>query len=222
MTLTSGSTTGQLLDQEARRSALTERNLGLVVEAGAGSGKTAILAGRVALLLADGVAPGSIAAITFTELAAAELATRIGEYVDALAAGTVPVTMTAAFGPGGPTEEQRRNLLTARVNLDELSCSTIHGFARELVRPYPVEADIDPGAAVMDPAEQALLFEQTLDDVAVSGGAGNGMPGSPSYCAGVNSRSVAAGAVGLVDRKDPGSIAAPEEVAPRMPGKPPA
>lgn len=163
MTITTTPASGKLLDQDARRAALTERRLGLVVEAGAGSGKTAILAGRVALLLADGVAPASIAAITFTELAAAELATRIGEYVDALAAGTVPVTMAAAFAGGGPSHEQHRNLAAARTSLDELTCSTIHGFARELVRPYPVEADMDPGAAVMDADEQALLFADVFE-----------------------------------------------------------
>ena len=112
-----------------------------MVEAGAGSGKTAILAGRVALLMADGVAPRNIAAITFTELAAAELATRIGEYVDDLAAGKVPTTLAAAFPTGSPSQEQRDALIHAREELDELTCSTIHGFARELVRPSPVEAE---------------------------------------------------------------------------------
>src|SRR5690606_10827520 len=150
---------GTLHDLESRRTALTDRRHGLVVEAGAGSGKTAILAGRVALLMADGVAPRNIAAITFTELAAAELAARIAQYVDSLAAGEVPNTLAAAFPTGPPSQKQRGALVAAREELDELTCSTIHGFARELVRPYPVEADIDPGAGVLEPAEQKLLFD---------------------------------------------------------------
>ncbi len=163
MTLAPKETAGALHDLEARRTALTDRRHGLVVEAGAGSGKTAILAGRVALLMADGVAPRNIAAITFTELAAAELATRIGQYVDTLAAGEVPNTLAAAFPTGAPSQKQRDALVAAREELDELTCSTIHGFARELVRPYPVEADIDPGAGVLEPAEQKLLFDDVFE-----------------------------------------------------------
>ncbi|HLR46277.1 MAG TPA: UvrD-helicase domain-containing protein, partial [Deinococcales bacterium] len=129
-------------DQEARRVALTDRQHGLLVEAGAGSGKTAILAGRVALLIADGVEPRSIAAITFTELAAAELASRAAHYVHELVQGRVPVTIAAAFPAGVPSAEQQDRLRAALDTLDELTCTTIHGFARELLRPYPVEADI--------------------------------------------------------------------------------
>lgn len=151
-----------LLDFEARRVALTEQNLGLVVEAGAGSGKTAILAGRVALLLAAGAEPANIAAITFTELAAAELASRISDYVHRLAQGDVPHTLAAAFPDGSPTDQQRTRLLAVQEQLDELTCTTIHGFARELVRPYPVEANIDPGAGVLEPAEQELLFSEVF------------------------------------------------------------
>lgn len=181
---------GALEDTLARRTALLDTSHGLLVEAGAGSGKTAILAGRVALLLASGVAPRNVAAITFTELAAAELAARVREYVDELADGRVPAPLEAAFaqdgaglheeavtgdvgaaaGPGSagavalaPTAEQRTNLRAARDRLDELTSTTIHGFAGELTRPYPVEAGLDPGATVMDAAEADALFSAVFD-----------------------------------------------------------
>ncbi len=157
-------TTAAPPDQDARREALTNRQLGLIVEAGAGSGKTAILAGRVALLLADGVMPASIAAITFTELAAAELAARVREYVERLAAGEVPAELGAAFPAGAPTAAQRVSLTAALESIDELTCSTIHGFARELVRPYPVEANTDPGAGVLDAAQQQLMFRDVFEE----------------------------------------------------------
>ncbi|MDO8364097.1 MAG: UvrD-helicase domain-containing protein, partial [Actinomycetota bacterium] len=51
----------------------------LFVEAGAGSGKTSALVGRVVNLVLSGVPVGSIAAITFTEKAAAELRHRVRE-----------------------------------------------------------------------------------------------------------------------------------------------
>ena len=67
------SPTKVLADDAARRSAMAIHDRSLLVEAGAGSGKTAVLAGRIAMMLAQGIAPKSIAAVTFTELAASEL-----------------------------------------------------------------------------------------------------------------------------------------------------
>ena len=55
-----------LVDEPQRRRALTSLNENLFVEAAAGTGKTALMAGRIAVLLAEGRPPGDIAAITFT------------------------------------------------------------------------------------------------------------------------------------------------------------
>src|SRR5256885_2114770 len=80
----------ELRDIEARRRALTDLDATLVVEAAAGTGKTSLLSGRVAMLLARGADPSEIAAITFTELAASELGARITEYMDRLLVNDVP------------------------------------------------------------------------------------------------------------------------------------
>ena len=61
----------------AAAASLTDLDATLLVEAAAGTGKTSLIAGRVAMLLAAGREPQHIAAITFTELAAGELALRI-------------------------------------------------------------------------------------------------------------------------------------------------
>ena len=79
-----------LSDEKHRLRALTDYSATLLVEAGAGTGKTSLLAGRVALLLASGVHPHNVAAITFTELAASELLQRVQEYVRDLVVGKVP------------------------------------------------------------------------------------------------------------------------------------
>ena len=151
-----------LSDDAARREAVAIRDRSLLVEAGAGSGKTAILAGRIAMLLAAGVAPKSIAAVTFTEFAASELLIRVRAFVSALAAGEIPVELLSAL-PDGLSEEQRGNLAQADVALDEMICSTIHGFCQRLITPYPVEADIDPGASVMDRDQAELAFVEIVD-----------------------------------------------------------
>ncbi len=152
-----------LSDDAARREAVAVRDRSLLVEAGAGSGKTAVLAGRIAMLLAAGVAPRSIAAVTFTEFAASELLIRVRAFVSALAAGDIPVELRSAL-PDGLSEEQRGNLARADAALDEMTCSTIHGFCQRLITPYPVEADIDPGASVMDRDQAELAFAEIVDN----------------------------------------------------------
>src|SRR5690606_34236469 len=62
---------------EAQRRAILSPAARLQIVAGAGSGKTEVLARRVVRLLFEGVDPASIIAFTFTEKAAAELKTRI-------------------------------------------------------------------------------------------------------------------------------------------------
>ena len=138
---------GKLPDQKARLAALTELGYSLLVEAGAGSGKTSIMAGRVAMLFARGVEPKHVAAITFTEFAASELMIRITRFVSELAAGVVPPDLEIAF-PKGVSAEQQGNLKRASGLLDQMVCSTIHGFAQALIKPYPaVEAGDRSGRA---------------------------------------------------------------------------
>jgi len=154
-----------LTDKPNRRRALTDLDATLLVEAAAGTGKTSLLAGRVLVLLAASVPPREIAAITFTEFAAGELRERVTDYLEKVLAGHVPVELRLAF-PQGVAESQKRGLWQARTRMDELTCTTIHGFCHDLLRTYAVEAAIDPGANILDsvPADLAFgsIFEQWL------------------------------------------------------------
>jgi ATP-dependent helicase/nuclease subunit A len=145
-------------DETNRKRVLTDLDSSLMVEAGAGTGKTALLAGRLVMLLASGIDPKSIAAITFTELAASELSVRVSEYVTQLVRGEVPPDLRIAF-PDGVGPEQQANLERARENIDEITCTTIHGFCYRLINPYPVESGLDPGASPMDESAEQLLYQ---------------------------------------------------------------
>lgn len=151
-----------LQDDGARRDAISLHDRSILVEAGAGSGKTAVMAGRIAAMLAEGVAPRSIAAVTFTELAASELLSRVREFVAELSAGTITTELRVAL-PDGLSQFHRENLAAARVAIDEITCSTIHGFCQRLIKPYPAEADIDPGASVTDRSQADLIFLEIID-----------------------------------------------------------
>ena len=151
-----------LKDDGARRDAISCHDRSILVEAGAGSGKTAVMAGRIAVMLAEGVPPRSIAAVTFTELAASELLSRVREFVDDLAAGDIAAELRVGL-PDGLSQAQRDNLANASAAIDEITCSTIHGFCQRLIKSFPVEADIDPGAAVMDSGQADLAFLEIVD-----------------------------------------------------------
>jgi CRISPR-associated exonuclease Cas4 len=152
----------QLADQAQRIRALTDLAATLLVEAAAGTGKTSLLAGRALCLLARRVPPGEIAAITFTEFAAGELRERVARYLDEMVSGTVPEELRIAF-PDGPAKEEREALAEARKRLDELTCTTIHGFCHMLLRIYAVEAAIDPGAEILDAAQADLAFQTIFE-----------------------------------------------------------
>ena len=151
----------QLPDAHARLAALTNHDRTLLVEAGAGSGKTALIAGRIALLIVAGVAPREIVAITFTEAAASELLERVEGFVLALTGGQIPTEIRGGL-PQGLTAAQEETLKLGARGLDEITCTTIHGFCQQLVKPYPVEAGIDPGAAIIDPAAAELAYQDLM------------------------------------------------------------
>ena len=135
-----------LRDDAARRTAISSHDQSLLVEAGAGSGKTAVMAGRIAAMLAKNAAPKSIAAVSITELAASELLVRVRDFVSELVAGTIPTELKIAFA-GGLSEQHKAHLAEAAAHIDEITCSTIHGFCQRLIKPYPVEAESIPARA---------------------------------------------------------------------------
>src|SRR6202171_1845580 len=67
------------------------------VVAGAGTGKTAVIAERFRRLVASGIPPGSILVMTFTERAAAEMRQRIEDLIGAAAPAVGPFP---SVGPG--------------------------------------------------------------------------------------------------------------------------
>ncbi len=120
----------------------------LMVEAGAGSGKTESLARRVVALLRTGRAePRGIAAITFTRNAAAELRQRVQVRLEAA---------TRAAAAGAETER----LVRANEHLGEVFVGTIHSFCARLLREHPFEAGLDPEFRELEAAEaDAFLLE---------------------------------------------------------------
>ncbi len=148
-------------DQPTRDAIVERLDDNMVVEAGAGTGKTTSLVGRIVALITTGRASmGGIAAITFTEAAASELRERITEELE-----------RAAVDPDRVPEERRR-CESAVHDLDQAAIQTLHSFAGSLLRERPLEAGLPPGFDIRDEIEADIAFDrrwsewldETLDD----------------------------------------------------------
>jgi ATP-dependent helicase/nuclease subunit A len=118
----------------------------VLLEAGAGTGKTGVMVDRYCRLVVDkGVSPDAILAFTFTDKAAAELRARIRAALTRRAAKGSERAASALAGIGGAW------------------ITTIHGFCNRLLAAHPVAAGIDPGFRVLDAPESERAAREAFD-----------------------------------------------------------
>ncbi|MBD3871633.1 MAG: UvrD-helicase domain-containing protein, partial [Acidobacteria bacterium] len=183
-----------LADEASRRLAQSEFEHPVVVVAGAGTGKTALLVARVAAWC---VGPGwerhseqgvdrqtvarrvieRVVAITFTEAAAAEMAHKIGIAFLDLAAGDPPVGWDP--DPAVITVDREEVMQRARALSEEghrLVVSTIHAFCQRLLATYPLEAGLHPRFEVdAEGARIEALAEEVVEEAL------RGLGADPNY-----------------------------------------
>jgi ATP-dependent helicase/nuclease subunit A len=197
-------------DREARHAAQTRFDRPLVLQAGAGTGKTTTLIGRLLawtlgagweravqrfaerasrpLARREEAAPDRVAAevlsrvvaITFTEAAAAEMAGRAARELAALAGGGEAPAWLDASLLPPPPERAER----ARAllgTLDHLSVRTIHAFCRGLLADHPMEAGVHPDLKI--DADGRLVEEVVRETVEDFLREGYGDPGDPHLLA---------------------------------------
>ncbi|HUA03582.1 MAG TPA: UvrD-helicase domain-containing protein [Solirubrobacteraceae bacterium] len=121
--------------------AIERREGDLLLDAGAGSGKTSVLVERfVRSVLEDGLDVGAILTITFTEKAAAEMRERIRARLRELDADEAARATEGAF------------------------ISTIHGFCARVLRAHALAAGLDPAFVVLDAQDAERLADAAFDD----------------------------------------------------------
>lgn len=146
----------QLADQSARDRIRADLDQNLLVEAGAGSGKTHEMAGRMAAGIATSAYQVEhMSAVTFTRKAAAELRGRFQLALEEELARSIGVPDAA---------DRVVRIRSALSNLERFFAGTIHSFCAHLLRERPVEAGVSPGFTELDEIGDALLRKQSWRD----------------------------------------------------------
>src|SRR3569623_316096 len=144
----------------------SQPDLSATVMASAGTGKTWLLVTRAVRLLLAGTAPDAILAVTFTRKAAAEMAERLMQRLAELA-GADEAGRRALLGAMGIAPDAA--LLRCAADLYErqlrqprqIRFTTFHAFCQELLRRFPLEAEVPAGFDVLE--SPGLLQQEAWD-----------------------------------------------------------
>ena len=117
----------------------------ILVEAGAGSGKTTTTVGRYIRLVEDGLDPGKILVFTFTDKAAGELRERVRE-----------ARVEQAAEAGDPNPEA--------VSMSSSWIGTFHSICTRILRAYPVESGVDPRYSVLETTASETLKQDAFSE----------------------------------------------------------
>lgn len=150
---------------EKREELQTLLGVNIVVEAGAGTGKTTLLIERLCLaVLAQGTPVEKLVALTFTDKAAAGIKTRLVAKLQSLVRAVKEKTkddslkrLRETFGVKDAELISRAENALAR--MDRASVGTIHGFCAEILKAYPLEAGLAPNAQIDSGQRAARLFD---------------------------------------------------------------
>ena len=140
-------------DEQSRAAIVSDLDRNLLVEAGAGSGKTHMMAAR----MAAGIAAGKyqvehMAAVTFTRKAASELR------------GRFHLALEDQLRSGQLEAAARARVRAALSNLERFFAGTIHSFCAHLLRERPVESGLAPGFSELDETEGDELRAEAWRD----------------------------------------------------------
>lgn len=130
---------------DTQKRVIQEHNGNMLVSASAGTGKTTVMIERIVQMIANGANVDDFVVVTFTNLAAAEMKTRLADKLSQM--------------PNSP------HIARQTERLDTANISTLHSFCSELLRNYFYIVDVDPSYTILDDMITATLRKNALTDV---------------------------------------------------------
>lgn len=146
----------------SQKQAVLSQSKNILVSAGAGSGKTAVLTERIVSLFALGKCDADeIAVITFTNAAAAEMKKRIRKR-------TLEYLKTKEHFTDCGIEldaEARENLKRQLALIEASHISTIHAFCMDIIKNNYYASSCDPAVRPVSGAREEMLLSRAADEV---------------------------------------------------------
>ncbi len=124
-----------------QKEAIRESGKNIIVSAGAGSGKTAVLTERVVEKIKNGSSLSRLLILTFTNMAAKEMRERIGKKLE------------------------ENGLLEELEKLDTADITTFDAYALSLVKKYHYYLDVSPNATIIDASVISLYRKKVLENI---------------------------------------------------------
>lgn len=156
-------------DFKERLAAVLPGDKNIIVEAGAGTGKTTLLAARLCyLILGKGLKIDQIVALTFTDKAAAEIKLRLMDMLRGVCADLAlkepKLEITKNLTEGKyfkKTKEELIRIIEESFELIERAqICTIHSFALQLLKLYPLQAGLAPQVEIDTGFISASIFDK--------------------------------------------------------------
>ena len=155
-------------DPERQQQEASNPTRSVWVSASAGSGKTTVLTKRVTRLLLDGVPPERILCLTFTRAAAAEMSMRVMAQLSLWATCSDEELDSDIDKLQNELPSSKQKTEARKLFASVLSCPggmrirTIHAFAQEILRRFPIEAGLPPHFAVIEENDAKQMQEDVL------------------------------------------------------------
>lgn len=143
---------------DSQKKAIELRGSDILVSAGAGSGKTAVLVERILQLVLDennDIDIDNLLVVTFTRAAAAQMRDKIGEGMD----------KRLLLAEEAKDEELEAKILRQKHLLAGARICTIDSFCSYVVKNYFSNIDLSPDYRIMDKGEGELIYRDAMDEM---------------------------------------------------------
>ncbi len=149
------------------RNEVKDTKASLWISASAGTGKTKNLIDRILALLLNGVEPSHILCLTYTKAAAGEMLDRLSKYLNhwQQLSDSKVINELIEMGFSKNHLPRVRELYKQNFEKEWVNIRTIHSFGMNLLKKFPLETGLYPGAKLCDDNQKKQILEDSFNFV---------------------------------------------------------